>query len=164
VFGTQTLRHEDPMMRAPIRWLLASALLGLPTVSVPAQTAAADSAAIIRLEDGWAKALVKRDAAFFQRTLAPGFVYTEDDRLMSRADVLRDAVSGTDTVTASHNEGMVVHSFGSTGVVTGILVIEGRSGGKPFVHRYRFTDTWVRQKGGWQIVAAQDYLIPAARR
>jgi len=150
-------------MRASVRWLLASAFLAAPAVSMHAQTTASDSAAIIRLEDGWARALVKRDAAFFRRTLAPGFVYTEDDRLMSRNDVLRDAISGTDTVTASHNEGMVVHGFGSTGVVTGILVIEGRSAGKPFVHRYRFTDTWVRQPAGWQIVAAQDYLIPGRR-
>ena len=49
-----------------------------------------------------------------------------------------------------------------TAVVTGILVVQGRSSGKPFLHRYRFTDTWVKNPSGdWQIVAAQDYLMPA---
>jgi ketosteroid isomerase-like protein len=117
---------------------------------------------LIRNEDGWAVALVKRDAAYFQRMLAPDFVYTEDAKVMTRADVLRDATSGTDTVTAAHNEDMIVHRAGLvTAVVTGLLVIEGRSAGARFVHRYRFTDTWVKQADGpWQIVAAQDYLIP----
>lgn len=118
---------------------------------------------LLRNEDGWAAALVKRDGAYFRRMLAPGFVYTEDAKLMTRDDVLRDAISGTDTVTAAHNEDMVVHQAGAvTAVVTGILVVEGRSAGRRFVHRYRFTDTWVKQSDGqWQIVAAQDYLVPA---
>lgn len=117
---------------------------------------------LIRNEDGWTAALVKRDATYFQRMLAPKFVYTEDAKLMTRAEVLHEATAGTDTVTAAHNEEMIVHEAGPvTAVVTGILVIEGRSSGARFVHRYRYTDTWVKQDGGqWQIVAAQDYLMP----
>jgi hypothetical protein len=149
-------------MRIPV----AITLLGTVAGSIGAQTSApapADSAALVRLEDGWTQALVRRDAGFFNRTLAPGFVYTEDDRLMTRDQVIHDAVAGSDTVTASRNIGMVVHLFGTTGVVTGVLEIQGRSGGKPFVHRYRFTDTWIRDQSGWRIVAAQDYLIRGKR-
>src|SRR5258707_399854 len=29
--------------------------------------------------------------------------------------------------------------------------------------RYRFTDTWVKRRGKWQIVAAHDYLVPPKR-
>ena len=117
---------------------------------------------LLRNEDGWAAALVKRDVDYFQRMLAPRFVYTEDAKVMTRQDVLRDATSGTDTVTAAHNEDMVVHEAGPvTAVVTGLLIVEGRSAGARFAHRYRFTDTWVKNSAGrWQIVAAQDYLIP----
>jgi ketosteroid isomerase-like protein len=117
---------------------------------------------LIRNEDGWAAALVKRDAQYFERMLAPNFVYTEDAKLMTRADVLHDATTGPDSVTAAHNEDMVVHEAGSvTAVVTGLLVVEGRASRARYVHRYRFTDTWVKQgSGDWQIVAAQDYLIP----
>ena len=146
---------------------LVVALGNLSAQRAPQQPAAKQGASVVqqllRNEDGWAGALVKRDAAYFRRMLAPGFVYTEDAKVMSRDDVLRDAISGTDTVTAAHNEDMVVHQAGAvTAVVTGILVVEGRSAGQRFVHRYRFTDTWVRQSDGqWQIVAAQDYLIPA---
>jgi hypothetical protein len=45
-------------------------------------------------------------------------------------------------------------------VVTGWLIVGGRGTGGAFTHRYRFTDTWVKGKDGWQIVAAQDYLAP----
>jgi hypothetical protein len=115
---------------------------------------------ILRLEDSWASGLVKRDGALFRRLLAPGFVYTEDDKLISRDALLRDITAGSDTVTAAHNEGMEVHRFGeTTAVVTGWLIVSGRSKATQFTRRYRFTDTWVKLKGTWQIVAAQDYLV-----
>ncbi len=154
-------------MRSLAVLLVLVALGDLPAQRSPQPRAALKGATpedvLLRNEDGWAAALVKRDAAYFNRMLAPGFVYTEDATLVTRADVLREATSGSDTVTAAHNEDMVVHQAGSvTAVVTGILVVEGRTAGKRFVHRYRFTDTWVKQDDGqWQIVAAQDYLMPS---
>lgn len=119
-----------------------------------------DVRTLLQLEDGWASAVVRRDSATFERLLDPGFVYTENDRLESRADVLHDVIHGADTVTAAHNEDMVVHCFGTTAVVTGWLVLEGRGIGGTFVRRYRFTDTWMRRNGRWRIVAAEDYLAP----
>src|SRR5204863_3762689 len=51
------------------------------------------------------------------------------------------------------------HAFGPvTAVVTGWLVVGGRGPGGEFRRRYRFTDTWVKRGGLWQIVAAQDYI------
>jgi ketosteroid isomerase-like protein len=154
-------------MRRSARWFAAVLLMVATARPVAAQAGSAsnpsDRSRILQLEESWAVALVKRDVATFKRLLAPGFIYTEDDRLMNRDAVLKDIVSG-DTVTASHNEEMVVHLFGTTAVVTGLLHVEGRAKGAPWVHRYRFTDTWVRQRSGvWQIVAAQDYLLPAKR-
>jgi hypothetical protein len=118
------------------------------------------SVELIRLENQWTTGMVKRDAALFDKMLSPKFVYTEDDKLMRRDEVLHELTAGSDTVTAAHNEGMEVHEFGAvTAVVTGWLVVDGRSKGAAFTHRYRFTDTWVKRKGGWEIVAAQDYLV-----
>ncbi|HEY6223673.1 MAG TPA: nuclear transport factor 2 family protein [Gemmatimonadales bacterium] len=119
-----------------------------------------DVRSLLQLEDGWASAVVRRDSATFERLLDPEFVYTENDRLESRAEVLRDVIHGADTVTAAHNEDMVVHCFGTTAVVTGWLVLEGRGGSGAFVRRYRFTDTWVKRNGRWRIVAAEDYFAP----
>ena len=125
-----------------------------------AQSQDADTRALLRLEDDWARALVKRDTVVFQRLLASGFVYTENDKTMDRATVLHEVGSGSDTVTAAHNEAMEVHRFGATALVTGWLVVQGRGSSGSFDHRYRFTDTWVKRRGRWQIIGAQDYLVP----
>ena len=122
-----------------------------------------DVRAILALEDDWAKALVRRDTATFHRLLAEGFVYSEDDRTMSRDAVLREIVAGTDTVQAAQNQGMQVHCFGTTAIVTGWLVVRGRGASGTFDRRYRFSDVWMRRDGRWQIVAAHDYLAPAPR-
>ena len=114
----------------------------------------------IRLEDRWTTALVERDTRAFDQLLAPGFVYTEDASVTSRSDVIK-SVTGPDKVEWARNEGMKLHDFGDVHVITGVLHLRGRSGdGKAFDKRYQFTDTWQRRNGRWQIIAAQDYLIP----
>jgi hypothetical protein len=116
----------------------------------------------IRLEDQWTTALVHRDTRTFERLLAPNFVYTEDASLMNRADVIR-SVSGPDRVEWARNEGMRAHDFGDVQVITGVLHLRGRGSDGTFDRRYRFTDTWQRRNGQWQMIAAQDYLIPRRR-
>jgi hypothetical protein len=56
---------------------------------------------LVRLENAWAKGLVNRDGALFEKLLAPKFVYTEDDKLMRREEVLKEVTKGSDTVTAA---------------------------------------------------------------
>ena len=144
--------------------------LAWPSIDVVAQqpkaasAPTADERAVLDLEEAWAKAVVKRDATTFKRLLASGFTYTEDDRMQSGAELMRDIVSGSDTVTEARNEKLATQSYGNTMIVTGWLVMRGRSGGKPFDRRYRFTDTWLKRDGQWQIIAAQDYLVPTGRR
>jgi len=141
----------------------ATLLLTLAASPLAAQQKTNGGAAgeLVRLENQWATGLVKRDRALFEKLLAPKFVYTENDQLMSRGDVLHDVSEGSDRVTSAHNEGMVVHEYSpTTAVVTGWLIVNGTGKGGPFNHRYRFTDTWLKGDHGWQIVAAQDYLAP----
>jgi ketosteroid isomerase-like protein len=114
----------------------------------------------IQLEDRWTTALVKRDTHTFDQLLAPGFVYTENGSVMGRSDVIK-SVTGPDRVEWARNEGMKLHDFGDVHVITGVLHLRGKSAdGKAFDKRYQFTDTWQRRNGRWQIIAAQDYLIP----
>jgi ketosteroid isomerase-like protein len=129
--------------------------------SIPAawQSASSTERTLIRLEDDWARALVRRDTATFRRLLAPRFVYTEDATVMSADDVIRSVV-GPDHVEWAGNEGMKVYDYGNTAVVTGILAVKGRGKEGSFSRRYRFTDTWLRRDGRWQVIAAQDYVIP----
>ena len=154
-------RRAGTIVHLPKKLLLAAALLAtLVAERVPVMQDP-QPRVLLRLEDDWAQALIHRDAAVFRRLLADGFIYTEDDRTVSRDDVLHDVVAGLDTVTTAHNEAMRVHRFGATAVVTGWLVVGGHGPSGAFDRRYRFTDTWVSRDGRWQIVAAHDYLVPS---
>jgi hypothetical protein len=137
------------------------ALAARPLVAQQKTAIASPAAELIRLENQWTTGLVARDRALFEKLLAPKFVYTENDQLMSRDVVLHEVAEGSDRVSAAHNEGMIVHEYGpTTAVVTGWLIVSGQGKRGAFAHRYRFTDTWVKGSKGWQIVAAQDYLVP----
>ena len=115
---------------------------------------------ITTLEEDWIKAVIRRDAGAFNRLLAPEFIYTEDDRVYDKDQLIREVTKGADTVTAGRNEDLVIRVHGNTAVATGWLVLIGHSNGKRFERRYRYTDTWVRTGGRWRVLAAQDYLKP----
>jgi hypothetical protein len=134
---------------------------GAPPPPVPATQARPGTPLVppIQLENQWTTALVRRDTRTFDRLLAPGFVYTENASVMDRNDVIR-SVTGSDRVEWARNEGMKVHDFGDVQVITGVLHLRGRGRQGPFDRRFQFTDTWQRRNGRWQVIAAQDYLIP----
>jgi ketosteroid isomerase-like protein len=150
--------EEARMRRA--RWTLVVALCALgPTI---ARGQAADpKRQIAALEDEWIKAVVRRDAMAFNRLLAPNFVYTEDDRVYTREQLIREVTTSSDTVAGGRNEDLSVRLFGpQTAVATGWLVLQGRGASGPFTVRYRYTDTWVKFGGRWRVVAAHDYKKP----
>jgi hypothetical protein len=136
--------------------LLLALVAATPAV---AQQLSGAASTPIKLEDQWTSALVRRDTGTFDRLLAPNFVYTEDAAVMTRGDVMK-SVTGSDHVEWARNEGMKLHDFGDVHVITGVLHLKGRGEKGRFDRRYQFTDTWLRRNGRWQIIAAQDYLIP----
>jgi ketosteroid isomerase-like protein len=159
-------KQEERMIMGGMHKVIAVGAVALVTAAsagyanTDRQARATTARALIALENEWAKAVVARDAATFEKMLAPGFVYTENNVVMNRGEVISSMTSGPDRVQFAANEGMKVHDFGTTAVVTGVLVLRGRSKGAAFNRRYRFTDTWMFRNGKWQIIAAQDYLIP----
>ena len=155
-----------------MRIVFVAALVGITQLAstVPAQAPASpsrtaqssgDEATLRRLEDQWAQALIKRDAAFFRRTLHPAYVYSDERGVFTKDQVIAEQTAGSDTVEFAANEDMRVKLHGSAAIVTGILVVRGRNASGPFQHRYRYTDSWSRRSGRWLMIASQDYDIPA---
>jgi ketosteroid isomerase-like protein len=145
-------------MRRPLTVLLAA--ITLHSGLAGAQNTEATKRRIAALEERWIQAVIQRDGAAFTNLLHPRFTYTEDDRIYSRAALIREVTTGADTVTAGENVDLKVEVFGTTAIATGWLVLRGRSGGRPFERRYRYTDTWQRVDGAWRVIAAQDCLKP----
>lgn len=146
------------MLRARFIPIVLSLLLPLPA---DLASQASTRATILRLEEEWGKALVARDAKRFGALLAPGFIYTENERVYTREELIREATGGSDTVTSFLNEDLQVMVRGNTAVVIGWLTLRGRGATGPFDRKFRFTDTWVRANGRWRVLAAHDYLMPS---
>jgi ketosteroid isomerase-like protein len=129
----------------------------------PAMAETAVERTLFALEEDWTRALVRRDVATFDRLLALQFVYTENDQVMTKDELIRAVVSGPDTVESAGNEDMRAYVYGNTAVVTGWLVMRGRGASGPFNRRFRYTDTWLYRDGRWRVIAAHDYLVPDRR-
>jgi hypothetical protein len=139
-------------------------IVGAAAIAVTAafdfmQKPSATQKAVFALEEEWTRALVRRDTMAFKRLTTPGFVYTEDNVVLTQGELIKAIVTG-DMVDWAGNEGMKLHDYTPVAVVTGVLVVRGRKNNKTYTNRYRFTDTWLYRNGKWEAIAAQDYLIP----
>jgi hypothetical protein len=126
----------------------------------PSQTSTGDSLLIISLENDWAKAMIKKDQKVCSQLLASDFFYTENEKMYTRDEVLQSVLSTSETIIKAYNEGMQVHLFDNTGIVTGWLTVVGKGADGGFKRKYRFTDIWFNRNDNWQLIAAQDYLMP----
>ena len=144
--------------------VLATCLAG-PVFAQPVtgKSTAADKAAeqtLYRLEDDFAQAVVKRDAAALGNLVAPRWVYSDETGVVERAAGIKAFTTGTDTVREASNENMRAIVYGTSAVVVGILRMKGRGAKGPFTNRFRYTDAWLLMDGRWRCIASQDYLIP----
>lgn len=119
-----------------------------------------DSALILKLENDFAAAVVSRDEKTINRLISDNFIYTENEKMYSRSEVIQSFFSESDIIESAYNEDLKVHQYDKTAIVTGWLYINGKSSGVDFKRKYRFTDVWYYLNGYWQIIAAQDYLLP----
>ena len=146
--------------------LLLALVLFAPHVTSAQQSARQNSAEreLFRLENEWAQAVVKRDAAILHRMTASRWVYSDETGVMEREAGIKAFTTGTDTVRTASNEHMRALVYNNSAVVIGVLVMKGSGASGPFTNRYRYTDSWVKLDGRWQCIASQDYLIPQRKR
>ena len=141
-----------------------SVAVGIALTLVAARPAASQETAaereLFRLEERFAQAVVKRDAAALRQLVAPRWVYSDESGVMERDAGIRAFTSGADTVREAGNDRMRALVYGNTAVVIGELWMRGRGPKGAFTNRYRYTDTWMRLDGRWQCIASQDYLLP----
>jgi ketosteroid isomerase-like protein len=110
--------------------------------------------ALIKLENDWNDASVKRDVAVLGRILADDYSFTDSDGMMlTRAQMLGMLKSGEDVVTSAVSTDMKVRVYGNAAVVTGRYTAKEQLKGKDISGTSAFTDTWVKRPGGWVCVA-----------
>jgi ketosteroid isomerase-like protein len=122
---------------------------------------ASDSATqskIVALEGAWNQAYKSGDAKALDGLLDNAIVLVNDDGTVQSKSEFLASVKATKSQAGSQEqqvapESMSVHVFGNTAIATGVFRAKGVEGGKPYVRRERFIDTWVNTGGHWACVA-----------
>jgi ketosteroid isomerase-like protein len=109
---------------------------------------------LIKLENEWADAWVKRDVAFFDRIIADDYTWTSSEGIVwTKAQDLALVKSGKDVITSWVLAEMKVRVYGDAAVVTGRSTVKETYKGEDVSGQYRWTHTWVKRAGRWQCVA-----------
>jgi ketosteroid isomerase-like protein len=144
---------------------LATALLAMFVLSAvlfaqekPAPSG--DEIQVRQLERAWNEAESRHDVGAVTAIVADTLTYIDfDGSIMNKAEYLKDVTKTAYQADHLYDEGLKVVVYGDAAVVVGIYRETGTSKGKAYVHRVRFTDTWIKRSGIWQCVASQNTLI-----
>lgn len=119
-----------------------------------------ESRALAHIDATWNDLRLKPDVIGLDRLLSDDFILTHSDgRVQRRAEYIDELKTRTRTNQAILNEEVEVRVHGDTGVVTGVSVQAGETGGRPFSGRFRFTRVWVRRAGVWRMVASHSSRV-----
>jgi ketosteroid isomerase-like protein len=142
-------------------FVVTAALLIIASIPGFAQNSASDEGGrILGLETAWNHAVESKDTKALDMLLANTFVAVEiDGGVYSKSEFLASIKAPEYQPSQAVNEQMNVQVYGNAAVVVGIFRIKGVEKGKPYVHRERFTDTWIKRDQGWVCVASQATLI-----
>jgi ketosteroid isomerase-like protein len=119
-----------------------------------------DKVRVLALENSWNEAEKNKDGKALDHLLASSFSYTDSDgSFMNKAQFLASITAPSYHPGQIINETMKAEAYGHVVVVSGTYREEGSEKGKSYVHRGRFTDTWVQERGAWLCAASQETLI-----
>jgi len=115
---------------------------------------------LMQMERNWGKAIVDRNVVKIREIVAPDVLLTTPDgTVQSLDDDLAELRSGAFTAELYNSFDMKVKLYGDCAVVTGRTNLKGKYKGEEVQDQFRWTDTFVRRKGRWQIVASQATLV-----
>lgn len=139
--------------------LCTSLALMIASIFLPAQ---ADSVQgeLIAAENKWVTAELHHDSASLSRLMSDDLVMTETDgSVIDKAQEMAFVGDSNAHLEVLETNDMTVHVHGNTAVVVGAFHEKGIYHSKPFEHKGRFTDTWIRRDEMWQCIASQ-FSIP----
>jgi ketosteroid isomerase-like protein len=110
---------------------------------------------LIKFEKEWSEAYVKRDVAALDRLEADGIVLADSDgNVFTKSQDIEEVKAGVLVVTSFVQDDIKIHVYGDAAVVTYRSTEKGRYRGEDYSPQFRYTDTWIKKAGRWQVVAA----------
>lgn len=114
------------------------------------------------LELAWNHALEGKDTKALDMLLGNNMVSVDiDGSVLNKNEFLASIKAPDYQPSQAVIEQSSVQMYGNAAVVVGVFRVKGMEKGKPYVHRERFVDTWIKTNGTWQCVATTGTLITA---
>jgi ketosteroid isomerase-like protein len=109
-----------------------------------------------KLERDWLDAYEKHDPVAMKRILADGFLITfADGSSQTKDEVVKSVTSPRPPGSMKFfTENVSSRVYGDTVILTGTVISEWERDGKKQSDRSIYTDTYVKYKGRWQVVAS----------
>lgn len=125
-------------------------------VGQQASKASGTEDAIKKNEQNWAQATIKEGATAVDQYEADDILTTDPSgRVTDKAQDKTDLSSNDLKFQSMELSDLIVHVYGNTAVAAGTNTLTGTYKGQDISGKYRFTDTWVKRNGKWQVVASQ---------
>jgi ketosteroid isomerase-like protein len=111
---------------------------------------------IKKQEQNWTQAVVEEGAASVDQYEADDIITTDPTgRVTNKAQDKTDLSSGDYKIQSEELSDLKVLVYGNTAVAAATNFMRGTYKGQDLTGKYRFTDTWVKRNGKWQVVASQ---------
>ena len=113
------------------------------------------------LDMDWNDAVLSRNKNWFESHYANDFsaVGSRDGKLLNKAQAIADDMDPAVTMEIVESTDVNIRLAGNTAVVNGIFRTKGKDASGPFDRRIRYTDTWIKRNGHWQVWASQGTLM-----
>jgi ketosteroid isomerase-like protein len=140
-------------------FLILFVLVGVALSSATGQTKNSKAEQeLLKLQREWLDAYQRHDAAALEQIEADNFTLTEaDGKVTTKAE---DVASIKNAKTPQPDdsfdvEDVKVRLYGDTAVLIGRVILKYRNKGQMVVERYRYTDTYLKRRKRWQVIASQ---------
>jgi len=112
---------------------------------------------IVSSEEQWAKSVATNDASVVKRILADDFIWVLDGKVFDKKAAVGFAAAGPGPFLSNEPDYVHVRIFGNTAIAQGSETWTKKGGRRG---KFVWTDTWLERQGCWQIVNAQDTVVP----
>lgn len=137
-------------------------LLGVALAVAQQKSLDDEGGRVLAFENAWNHALESKDTKALDMILANTFVSIDiDGSVSSKSEFLASIKAPEYQPSQAVTEQSSVQVYGNAAVVVGTFRVKGTEKGRPYVHRERFVDTWIKINGTWQCVATTGTLITA---
>ena len=136
----------------------ALVVISFSTFAASAQQSSALTPADVevrKLERAWLDAYEKKDVTAMTAIVADDFTITfSDGEIQTKPQIIESLKRPGGSTSKFTTENVQSRVYGDTVILIGLVISEWKQNGQPMSDRSRYTDTYVKRGGKWQVVAS----------